>query len=82
MSTKKVIFIGAFILLTIFGTRLLETVEKGTYQVRQWPVTGAIDVKATPGMWCQCFGSVDTWTVSDTFDFTKSHPMPVRFNDG
>ena len=82
LSVKRLVGIGIVIVLIIIGTNAFETVEKGTYQIRQFPITGTLSVKMTPGMWCQCFGDVQTWPVSTTFDFAKRHVIPTRFNDG
>ena len=82
LSAKRLAGIAIFVVAVAAGMNAFETVEKGTYQIRQFPVTGTLSVKMTPGMWCQCFGSVQIWPVSTTFDFQKGHPMPTRFNDG
>ena len=82
LSVKRLVGIGILIVLIIIGINAFETVEKGTYQIRQFPITGTLSVKMTPGMWCQCFGDVQTWPVSTTFDFVKRHVIPTRFNDG
>jgi len=79
---KKIIYIVILVGVIFLGMNAFETVEKGTYQIRQFPVTGTLTVKMDPGMWCQCFGDVQTWPVSTTFDFTKAHIIPTRFNDG
>jgi len=72
------------IFVFFFGSQLLSTVEKGTFEVRQFPVTGTIDVRNTPGTWCKCFATLDIWKKSKTFKFDgKEHSLlPVRFNDG
>ena len=82
MSPNKVIPIVILVVVTLLGMNAFETVEKGTYQIRQFPITGTLSVKMDPGMWCQCFGDVQTWPVSITFDFTREHVIPTRFNDG
>jgi len=82
ISPKKIIYIVILVGVIFLGMNAFETVEKGTYQIRQFPVTGTLTVKMDPGMWCQCFGDVQTWPVSTTFDFTKAHIIPTRFNDG
>jgi len=75
-------YIVILVVVIFLGMSAFETVEKGTYQIRQFPITGTLSVKMDPGMWCQCFGSVQTWPVSTTFDFTTDHIIPTRFNDG
>ena len=79
---QKIMYIVILVVVIFLGMSAFETVEKGTYQIRQFPVTGTLTVKMDPGMWCQCFGDVQTWPVSTTFDFTKDHIIPTRFNDG
>ena len=82
ISPNKVIPIVILVVVILLGMNAFETVEKGTYQIRQFPITGTLSVKMDPGMWCQCFGDVQTWPVSITFDFTREHVIPTRFNDG
>jgi len=82
MTPNKVISIVILVAVILLGMNAFETVEKGTYQIRQFPVTGTLSVKMDPGMWCQCFGDVQTWPVSTTFDFDRDHVIPTRFNDG
>lgn len=84
---KKQITYGILILSLVislaFGSKIVETVEKGTYQIKQAAVTGKMSAHMTPGMYGQFFGDIQVWPVSDTFTFTTSnHPMPIRFNDG
>ena len=45
------ILIILFIVALICGKSLVETVEKGTYQIKQAAVTGTMSAKMTPGMW-------------------------------
>ncbi len=79
---QKIMYIVILVVVIFLGMSAFETVEKGTYQIRQFPITGTLSVKMDPGMWCQCFGDVQTWPVSTTFDFTTDHIIPTRFNDG
>jgi regulator of protease activity HflC (stomatin/prohibitin superfamily) len=72
--------------------QLVDTVEKGTYQVKQAAITGEMDAKMTPGLWGQYFGDIDVWPKAETFFFTADNDtegdvdadtsMEVRFNDG
>jgi len=74
----------------ILGGKIFETVEKGTYQIKQAAVTGKMSAKMTPGLWFQCFGDIQAWPKADTFYFTadeeegegKDQSIEVRFNDG
>ena len=52
MSPNKVIPIVILVVVILLGMNAFETVEKGTYQIRQFPVTGTLSVKMDPGMWC------------------------------
>jgi len=80
------------VIALLIAPQVMETVENGTYQVRQWPVTGQIDVKMDPGMWFQCFGSISVWPKAETFYFTadtegdigkhEDASIEVTFNDG
>lgn len=77
------LFAISVLIAAAFGTKIVETVEKGTYQIKQAAVTGTMSAHMTPGMYGQMFGDIQTWPVSDTFSFTNQiHPMPIRFNDG
>ena len=60
MSPNKVISIVVLVAVILLGMNAFETVEMGTYQIRQFHVTGTLSVKLDPGMWCQCFGDVQT----------------------
>lgn len=92
MKTK--IGLGIILLIIIvalsFGTKIIETVEKGTYQVKQAAVTGKMTAKMTPGMYGQWFGDILTWPKAETFYFTADivegkkvdQSIEVRFNDG
>lgn len=90
---KKHISIALGVIVIIAGliliTGITATVDKGTYQIRQWPITGTIDVKMTPGMWWKCFSDIKTWNKAETLYFTSDSEggkqdmsMEVRFNDG
>ena len=78
------------ILALIFGTKIVETVEKGTYQVKQAAITGNMTAKMTPGMYGQWFGDILVWPKAETFYFTADvkegkkidQSIEVRFNDG
>jgi len=90
---KGLVAIAVLLLLLIFfGRQIVETVGKGTYQVKQAAITGTMSAKMTPGMWLQLFGDVTTWPKAETFFFTHDRDVPddvlsdtsieVRFNDG
>lgn len=74
----------------LFSSALVETVEKGTYQVKQAAVTGNMSAKLTPGLWAQFFGDIEVWPKADTFFFTSDtkegdamdQSIEVRFVDG
>jgi len=86
-------FIGVLVLVGLFNLPMIfDTVEKGTYQVKQAAVTGTMDAKMTPGLWLQAWGDIDPWPKAETFFFTHDNDtegdvdvdtsMEVRFNDG
>lgn len=89
---KGIVIVVCVLLAIAFGSSIVETVEKGTYQVRQWPVTGTLDTKMTPGMWMQMFGDISEWPKAETFYFTADKDsdqdsdqdlsIEVRFQDG
>jgi len=96
LSMKKVSTIGVFVFIIIFGLifsqSLVETVDKGTYQIKQAAVSGTMSAKMTPGIWAQLFGDIDVWPKAQTFFFTYGKDVKgdvdtdtsieVRFNDG
>ncbi|MDA2923168.1 SPFH domain-containing protein [Acidobacteria bacterium AH-259-L09] len=72
------------------GGRLVETVQKGTFQIRQMVITGTLCAKMTPGMWPQLFSDIVTLPKAETFFFTQDaeggeavdRSIEVRFVDG
>jgi len=96
LSMKKVSTIGVFVFIIIFGLifsqSLVETVDKGTYQIKQAAISGTMSAKMTPGIWAQLFGDIDVWPKAQTFFFTSESDVKgdtatdtsieVRFNDG
>ena len=96
MSLGKKIGLGftgvLLIVLFLCAGAIVETVEKGTYQVKQAAITGKMTAKMTPGLWFQNFGDIDTWPKAETYFFTHDNDtkgdvdadtsMEVRFNDG
>ncbi len=93
---KKAIFggvIGLCVLMAIIlAPQIVDTVDKGTYQVKQAALSGEMTAKMTPGIWFQNFGDIEEWPNAETFFFTSSqdtdddsnsdNSMEVRFNDG
>lgn len=94
MITKKqiTIIIGVFAILILvsMGSKVVDTVKKGTYQVKQAAITGTMSAKMTPGLWLQLFGDIQVWPKAETFYFTadseegafRDQSIEVRFNDG
>lgn len=96
MSVKQIValvFVGVLIIVgAVSSGKIVETVEKGTYQVKQAAISGKMSAKMTPGLWWQNFGDIDVWPVGETFFFTHDNDtkgdsdvdtsMEVRFNDG
>lgn len=96
MSIKKIVSLSVIVLLLIIGLicagSLVETVEKGTYQIKQAAITGTMSAKMTPGIWGQYFGDIDVWPKAETYFFTQGNDtkgdvdedtsIEVRFNDG
>ena len=92
MRRFRVVLLLAVILGIAFtlGGRVVETVQSGTYQVKQAAITGKMSAKMTPGLWFQNFGDMTTWNKAETFYFTADagegesfdQSIEVRFNDG
>ena len=94
MPTRIQTFLGIAVVVVILGltlaTRIFETTEKGTYQIKQAAVSGTMSAHMEPGLWWQNFGDIQTWPVATTFFFTsdneegeaRDQAEEVRFNDG
>jgi regulator of protease activity HflC (stomatin/prohibitin superfamily) len=96
MSIKRMVITGFIGILIIVGLicagSIFETVEKGTYQIKQAAITGEMTAKMTPGLWMQNFGDIDVWPKAETYFFTHDNDtkgdvdedtsIEVRFNDG
>lgn len=96
MSIKQYVvlgFVGVTLLIALAcAGKIVETVEKGTYQVKQAAITGEMTAKMTPGIWGQWFGDIDPWPKAETYFFTHDNDtkgdvdedtsIEVRFNDG
>lgn len=86
----KVIGVLVLIFMLYSISAIVETVEKGTYQIKQAAITGTMSAKLDPGLWLQLWGDIQVWSKAETFYFTAdeeegaSHDqsMEVRFNDG
>ncbi|MEE8349166.1 MAG: hypothetical protein V3R94_06335 [Acidobacteriota bacterium] len=91
LPMMKAVGLGSvFGLVILLGYGLVETVNQGSYQVRQMIVTGKMDAKLVPGMWLQLFSDIVIWPKAETFFFATDETgsahidraIEVRFNDG
>ena len=92
LRQKVTLGVVAAIIVVAFliGGKLFETVNKGTYQIKQAAITGTMSAKMDPGLWFQLFGDIQTWPKAETFYFTADsdegergdQSIEVRFNDG
>jgi len=92
LPTTKIVVLGTLsaVVAVVTSCGLFETVEKGSYQVRQMVITGEMSAKMDPGMWMEIFSDIVTWPKAETFFFTKEaagegrgdRAIEVRFNDG
>ncbi len=94
LSPKKIIsmVLGFVFLIFIFYSvgAIVDTVNKGTYQIKQAAISGKMSAKMTPGIWLQLWGDIQVWSKAETFYFTadsdegarRDQSMEVRFNDG
>ena len=91
LPLRRLISLGVVLAVAIASSRgLVQTVERGSYQVRQMIVTGEMRAKMEPGMWLKLFSNIVTWPTAETFFFTKDEAgdegvdqtIEVRFNDG
>jgi regulator of protease activity HflC (stomatin/prohibitin superfamily) len=95
LSIPKKVWAGGIAIILLFALllsagRIFETVEKGTYQIKQAAITGEMSAHMNPGLYMQNFGDVQTWSKAETFYFTADdeegseydQSIEVRFNDG
>lgn len=83
------VFIGACVGLFV-ACQMVNTVDRGTYHVKQAAITGEMSAIMAPGLYSQNFGSIQVWPKADTFYFTKDaeegdkkdQSIVVRFGDG
>ena len=97
LSTGKVIKWGvlaiSLLIAITLGGSIIETVQKGTYQIKQAAVSGTMSAHMKPGMYGQFFGDIQTFPKAETFYFTggtegsNQGDIPdscigVQFNEG
>ena len=94
MDTRQIVKLTVIavclILAVAVAGQIFETVQKGTYQIKQAAITGTMSAKMTPGIWLQFFGDIEVWPKAETFYFTtdtrggggRDLSIEVRFNDG
>lgn len=87
----KILILGAVLsFLLSISSKLFETVEQGTYQIKQAALSGSMSAKMDPGIWLQMFGDISVWTKAETFYFTsdkdegadRDQSVEVTFVDG
>lgn len=93
-NLKKYIILGLVgfgaIIVLFVGCQMINTVDRGTYHIKQAAVSGEMSAIMTPGVYAQNFGSIQVWPKADTFHFTKDsdegdkkdQSITVRFVDG
>ena len=82
----------ALLFLLVFSAQVVETVDKGTFHVKQAAVSGTITAHTETGIYFQNFGTVEKWPTAETFRFTADKDseedtdvdssIEVRFSDG
>lgn len=86
MELSKKIFIGvaaiSMLATTSLSSFLFETNDAGYVQVKQAAGTGEMSVQTEPGVYPQMFGSINTYKISDIYDFNSNdESITVRFQD-
>ncbi len=88
-----VIAVCVLLVVSLSG-KIIETVDKGTYVIKQSASSGELTAHMKPGPFMQMFGDITVWPVAETFYFTKDSEgsvgphdlgdasVEVRFNDG
>jgi len=90
---KKLGLIGivvAVIGVLFVGCQCFNTVDRGSYHIKQAAVSGQMSAIMTPGVYARNFGDIQVWPKADTFYFTKDadegdkkdQSITVRFADG
>lgn len=96
IKIKTKIFLGLVVLIIIItlacGSKIIETVKSGTYQIKQAAVSGNMSAHMQPGLYFQNFGDVGEWPKAETYYFTSDKDsdkdkkedasIEVRFNEG
>jgi len=94
ISTKTKVSLIVLLIIglmsSILAGSIFDTVEKGTYQIKQAAITGEMSTKLEPGLWLQLFGDIQVWPKAETFYFTadsqegesRDQSIEIRFNDG
>jgi regulator of protease activity HflC (stomatin/prohibitin superfamily) len=84
-----VVFVGVLLLAAVFGPKIGETVDGGTYHVKQAAFSGEMSAVMKPGFYWQNFGEITKFPVSETFYFTHDKEggagdfsIDVMFMDG
>lgn len=72
----------ALISTLAFSSFIFETNDAGFVQVKQAAGTGSMSVRIEPGVYSQMFGTINTYKISDIYDFNDAdEAISVRFQD-
>lgn len=92
MRTKISLGVLAFLAVVVLfvGCQAFNTVDKGTYHIKQAFLSGDMSAVLQPGVYGRWFGDIQVWPKADTFYFTKDsdegdkkdQSITVRFVDG
>lgn len=84
--------IVSLLIVTILFSKLANTVQSGTYHIKQAAITGTMSAIMKPGMYALLFGGWASWPTGETYYFTADRDtvsdvdtdmsIEVRFNDG
>lgn len=85
-----IVAVVGFVTFIALSGSILETNNKGQFQVKQAAGTGTMTVRFKAGMYPQLFGDITTWDKAETFFFTADsnegakidESIEVRFVDG
>jgi hypothetical protein len=80
------------IIMLILGGSMIGSNDAGYYKIKQGRVSGALSIVDKPGWHMQSFAKETTYSISDTYYFSKSdldggkgdeaQPIKVRFSGG
>lgn len=83
-TSKKILLAGVAVaaLVSLFlAGQIFETNDAGYVQVKQAAGSGTMSVRLEPGVYFKMFSTINTYKISDAYNFDKDETIGARFND-